>query len=66
MICEETMRRGGMGEIIASCLSENGTDTRVRVLAIDDFVPHGDTDSLLRMLGLDKESIASAVRKMIR
>lgn len=53
LIVEEGMRRGGIGEAITAILAESGADVRVKILAADDFVPHGDADSLLAALSLD-------------
>ena len=62
VVAEEAMRRGGVGEAIAAMLAQRGKNIRTRILAAEDFVPHGDTDSLRRMLMLDAGSLADAVK----
>jgi len=62
VVAEEAMRRGGVGEAIAAMLAQWGKNIRTRILAAEDFVPHGDTDSLRRMLMLDAGSLADAVK----
>ena len=57
LIVEEGMRRGGIGEAITAILAESGADVRVKILAADDFVPHGDAGSLLAALSLDAAGI---------
>ncbi|MFR9208066.1 MAG: 1-deoxy-D-xylulose-5-phosphate synthase [Lachnospiraceae bacterium] len=58
-VFEETMRQGGIGEKLASALSKDGI--RVITLAIDEYIPHGDADSLYDMLGFSVENICDII-----
>jgi len=62
IIAEEGMRRGGVGEAVAALLGEVG-GCPTRILGVEDFVPHGDTETLLARLSLDGDGIARAVRE---
>ena len=57
LIAEEGMRRGGIGEMIAAMCAESGKPIRVKILAVSDFVSHGDTASLTAALSLDAAGI---------
>lgn len=55
---EEGVKIGGIGEQLSSALLENGFKGEFHIRAIDNqFVPHGDVDSLLSDLGLDEGSL---------
>lgn len=56
---EEIYKNGCVGEKIASCLS--GTDTRVKIKAIEDFVPHGSLDELYSALKLTPNDIVNDI-----
>jgi 1-deoxy-D-xylulose-5-phosphate synthase len=60
LVVEEGMRRGGIGERIAAICAESQAGITVKILAAEDFVPHGDTASLTSLLGLDADAIAKA------
>ncbi|MBE6542064.1 MAG: 1-deoxy-D-xylulose-5-phosphate synthase [Ruminococcaceae bacterium] len=61
---EEVKRRGGVGEMLAS---HESVEKKVSVIAIEeDRIPHGKTDQLMRYVGLDSESIAEKVKKIIK
>ena len=60
LIVEEGMRRGGIGEMIAAMCAEGKPAIRVKILAVRNFVPHGDVNSLTADLGLDADSITKA------
>ncbi|MCD7776185.1 MAG: 1-deoxy-D-xylulose-5-phosphate synthase [Firmicutes bacterium] len=65
-VIEEGMKAGGIGEKIASLISEAGTGTRVVTFAIEDeFIPHGDRSSLLKLLGLDSETVIARAEKIL-
>ena len=57
LIVEEGMRRGGIGEMVAAILAEAGAPARGKILAVSDFVSHGDTASLTAALSLDAAGI---------
>ena len=58
LIAEEAIRRGGIGEMLAA----SGILPQAEILAIGDFLPHGDEENLLRLAGLDAGSIAARLR----
>lgn len=59
---EDGIRRGGVGEAIAACLSDSAADTRVLMKAHDNpIVPHGKPDVLYQSCGLDAETVAQDI-----
>lgn len=59
-VLEEGIRTGGVGEKIAAEISG------VRVFAIENgIIPHGDRNSLLKRLGIDAETVALKIKKML-
>ncbi|MBR2693261.1 MAG: 1-deoxy-D-xylulose-5-phosphate synthase [Thermoguttaceae bacterium] len=64
---EEGILAGGFGSALLEAASDAGVNTqKVRRLGIGDaYTPHGSRDELLRLLGLDKESLRNSVRKEI-
>ncbi len=60
LVVEEGMRRGGIGERIATICAESAAGITVKILAAEDFVPHGDVASLTSLLGLDADAITKA------
>ncbi len=59
---EEGMRRGGIGEAVAACLAEQMPAMPVRVLAVEEFVPHGVT---VKDLPVSAEAIVRAAVQAI-
>lgn len=64
LVAEEAMRRGGVGEAIASFASANAIPLRIRIVAADSFLPHGDDAALRSLLHLTSTDLAEAVREM--
>ncbi|MCD8049445.1 MAG: 1-deoxy-D-xylulose-5-phosphate synthase [Clostridia bacterium] len=60
---EQGVRRGGMGEEIAARLAEEKMNFEVVVLALDEFVPHGTYEEILKAYKLDAQSVADAIKK---
>lgn len=60
---EEGMRRGGIGEAAAAIFAEAGCEIPLRILAISDFLRHGDAASLLAGCHLDGEAIVDEIRR---
>ena len=59
---EDGIRRGGVGEAIAACLSDSPAGAHVLIKAHDNpVVPHGKPDVLYRSCGLDAESVAQDI-----
>ena len=59
---EDGVRNGGLGSAVTEYFAEKGYSARVVRLGIDDqFVEHGSTKELYRMLRLDKEGICESL-----
>ncbi len=64
--CEEHNIHGGLGDAIASVLTENHSIPMKRIGVMDQFGQSGKSDELLIHYGLTKEKIAEAAREVIR
>lgn len=63
---EENVACGGYGESVRRFVDESGIGIRVMSIAIPDrFITHGSVDKLYRELGLDPDSIAERIKKVI-
>ncbi|MBC2580333.1 1-deoxy-D-xylulose-5-phosphate synthase [Clostridium sp. DJ247] len=63
---EDNMLRGGLGSYILEYL--NTLDKKVKVLNLafrDEFIPHGKTDILYKLYGLDVGGITKSVLKLV-
>ncbi len=60
---EQGMRRGGMGEEIATKLAGEKIDFEVGIFAHDEFVTHGTYEEILKAYKLDAQSVADAIEK---
>ncbi len=59
LFVEEGIRRGGVGEALASAATEKGYNGKVTVHALDSgFVPHGDLESIMELCNFNAEKIA--------
>ena len=57
---EDNQLSGGFGSGVLEFLSDNAVNSKVIRLAInEEFLTHGSTKELLKMTGLDAESIAN-------
>lgn len=64
---EENMRRGGMGEMLASYAAENGIKVKLSIKAVDDvFLPHGSAGALMKKYGFDSTQIADEAERMLK
>ncbi|MDR1293144.1 MAG: 1-deoxy-D-xylulose-5-phosphate synthase [Clostridiales Family XIII bacterium] len=68
---EDNMLAGGYGESVNSVLIENNEPLRYmpRVLNMgwpDEFIPHGDRETLMKRYGLDASSIAERIRVFLK
>lgn len=62
VVMEENVKRGGYGEAVSAYYMESHAKVQVLNISIPNvFVPHGDPDSLKRMLELDAEHVAERV-----
>lgn len=58
-VIEEVVRRGGIGEMLAS---DERVKSKVSVIAIEEErIPHGDLAYLMRYVGLDAESLKKEI-----
>ena len=58
---EEAARVGSVAERLGAAIAEQGIKCRYHIRAVDGFVPHGDTKTLLKLCGLDEQSIEDAI-----
>ena len=62
LICEDVAPAGGIGEALSSALAVQGCASRILLRNTGSrFLPHGKPAELLRLCGLDAESLASAL-----
>ncbi|MBE6714512.1 MAG: 1-deoxy-D-xylulose-5-phosphate synthase [Ruminococcaceae bacterium] len=62
-IVEESMHRGGMGEAVCALLSGNDVSCDTLVVAVEDFLVHGELGELYSLCGFNGEQIAEKVEK---
>ena len=65
---EEHILEGGFGSAVLELLNQNGLDSShvVRIGIGDEFVPHGKTDLLKQLAGLDADSVAAKVKEKLK
>lgn len=64
---EDGIRRGGVGETIAAYLAEIDAETKILIKAHDNpILPHGSTDILYRLSGLDAQSVAQDILTVLK
>ncbi len=62
LVCEDVAPAGAMGEAISCALAERGVHARILLRSTGSrFLPHGSVPDLLKMCGLDADSLADAV-----
>ncbi len=61
---EEGIRRGGVGESLAARLAEHGICMKVK--AIDKYIDHGDTESLLDAAGFGIEEMSAEISNTVK
>lgn len=57
VVAEDSVKNGGVGEKICSYIAQKGLSVKCRIFAIDDFVPHGKPQELLKECKIDAETI---------
>jgi 1-deoxy-D-xylulose-5-phosphate synthase len=64
---EENVAKGGLGSAVLELLESKGVnDVQVKVMGIPDrFIEHGDTEILLKNIGLTSEGIYKQAKKML-
>ena len=61
---EENVRSGGYGEKVLDYMSREKLDAECMILSLPDkFIEHGSVDELMKIYGLDEESIADSIAK---
>ena len=64
---EENLRRGGMGEMVASEAKVRNLQFNMRIKAVEDkFVTHGTISELNEFYGFTAEKIAVDVERMLK
>ena len=64
---EDGVINGGFGSAVLEFLNENGYQTHVKRLGVNDkFVEHGSPEELYRLLGLDADGIAKSIKETVR
>ena len=63
---ENGTRKGGLGSAVLEFMADNGFTPQVKVLGLpDEFVEHGSVPELLRLTGLDTDSIYNDIKTML-
>ena len=63
---EENLKRGGMGEMIASEIKLRNMDIKMQIKAIEDeFVVHGSISDLNKKYGFTPEQISDDIERML-
>lgn len=64
---EENLRRGGMGEMIASEAKNRNLDFKMKIKAIEDeFITHGSISQINELYGFTSEKIAQDIERMLK
>ncbi|MBR2627959.1 MAG: 1-deoxy-D-xylulose-5-phosphate synthase, partial [Peptococcaceae bacterium] len=65
---EEHMLEGGFGSAVLELLNKNNVNSShvLRIGIGDEFVPHGKTDLLKQLAGLDADSVAAKVKECLK
>ena len=62
LVCEDVAASGSMGEVFAAAFAAHGMQISMLFRNTGNrFLPHGDVPALLRMCGLDAQSLADAL-----
>ncbi|MEO0161375.1 MAG: 1-deoxy-D-xylulose-5-phosphate synthase [candidate division WOR-3 bacterium] len=65
-VLEENSFIGGLGSAVANYLVNNKLPVKVHTIALPDrFIPHGSREVLLKVVGLDSETIADKIMKSL-
>ncbi len=65
LVVEEGLRRGGVGEAIASAAGRYNYSNTVSIHAIENgFVPHGSITEIMQLCKLNSEAIAEIINKL--
>lgn len=63
---EENVKNGGFGEAVSEFIARNKINTIIDNISLPDkFIPHGDVESLFKLVKLDSRSIAKRTLKII-
>ena len=64
---EEHMVTGGFGEYVSSFCIENGYTVPTHCFGVrDQYIQHGNHAQLMKDAGLDAESVADVIRKLLK
>lgn len=63
---EDNTRSGGYGSKVLEFMNGRGINKKITIIGLpDEFIPHGPRSELLKKLGLDAETIAADIKKLI-
>ena len=64
---EDGVLRGGVGEAVVKFMNDNGYNSHIRCLGIDDkFIEHGTPAELYALCGYDATSIVNAIKELLK
>jgi 1-deoxy-D-xylulose-5-phosphate synthase len=64
---ENGVRTGGLGSAVAEFMADSGYMPEIRRIGVPDkFIEHGTIPELYRICGMDAESIAETITKMVK
>ncbi len=64
VVFEESSKASGFGEKFLVRLIENGFGGKIKICALDGFIPQASTHQILAKYGLDKKSMIDTIRNM--
>jgi len=67
LVLEECIKSGSLGQRLGAFLAESGSSAKIVMKNLgSDFVAHGTVEELRALCGIDAESVAAALREMLR
>lgn len=65
-IVEEGMKRGGMGEAVATVLGAEYDCPRIEIVAVEGFLPHGEISDLYGLCGFNGDQISQKINAIMQ
>ena len=59
---EDSLKKGGMGEILLTELVKRGIYIKTEIIGVDEFVEHGSVDELLKKYNMDEKSLSDKLK----
>jgi transketolase len=66
IVLEDHNVKTGLGTAISSAIFEAGLTTKLTKIGVSDYASSGKPDELYKLLGMDSESVATAVRSLLK